>query len=161
MNEAGGGGGGRILLIIVALTVLGLVGLFCLGVVTAIAVPAFLSYRAAATEQLSLETRSLAHAVLGQYVEQQQWLSCGSRAEALAWLAADPGGPRAWDPAALGGACWEQLGWSPLIDDRGGYWVEAGPTGFVAHGIADLDGDGVFAEVTVDADLVEVRVSTD
>ena len=72
------------------------------------------------------------------------------------------------DPAQLNGevAAWpsgssfDTLGWAPLIEVRGTYWIEAkGEDDFIIHGMCDLDADGTAAHYTATRSSNAVMVS--
>lgn len=100
------------------------------------------------------------------------FVACGNRTDAERWIARQPSvgrGPLTWlrsrtrfdagwpAPRAFrdapGASCFQRtLGWEPDGPVRGAYWVELVDGGFVAHGIVDLDGDGVLAHYTAGND---------
>ena len=134
--------------IIATVVVIGL--FFCCaasGLFAAIAIPNFISmqYRAKRSEVPSnvdgIRTAQLAHhSAFGTYV------SCSSEAAAQATLRKS-GGKVQHPFNEAGDPCWDELGWAPLGEPRGAYWVEVteGGASFKVGGICDVDGDGLFA----------------
>lgn len=154
-------GPGKIIAIVAGVIVLSGVCCGCLGVVSAVAIPSFVSYQEASEmssymERYTVESHvdsissmmGLHKAISGEAI------ACGSESEALAFINSG-GGPeeaKEWDPSAMGGDCWETLDWDPYGEVPGGYWVELDGEGFTVWGVSDLDGDGEIARVKATED---------
>ena len=125
---------------LILLVVGGLVGLWFAGVFAAIAVPNFVEMQNKARRAETVgNVAGIRTAELAYEAAYDGYLSVGSESAARAALTAEP---HEWQSSPE----WEQLGWRPDGKVRGGYWVEATPTGFTVHGLVDADGDGVPAE---------------
>lgn len=119
----------------IALVALGSVALVCMG--SAMAVPNFVAMQLKSKRaELPANVESIREAELAYHARTGTYLAVSSEREAAGEM---PGAaPRPW----RGGSGWDELGWSPDGDVRGAYWVELTATGFVAFGLADIDGDG-------------------
>lgn len=116
-------------------------GALGVGMLVAAAIAGLLSARATLElrvrrSELSTNVDALRKAVLAYENAHGSWISVGHPAQAYDVLAA--GRPYVPDNA---------LGWRPQAA-RGVYWVVAYDDGFEAHGMIDLDGDGIPAHWT-------------
>lgn len=161
-NESSSSKSGNSSKLLFLLVALGLVpvALACTGILAAIAIPNFVAmqYRAKRSE-VPANIDGIRSAQLVRKVAGEAYVACGSEAGAKAII--EQHGPKEMHPFnAAGEQCWSELGWSPMGDVRGEYWivVTKGGKDFKVHGISDVDGDGRFAryEATQQNEAVQI-----
>ncbi|MBM4365704.1 MAG: RDD family protein [Deltaproteobacteria bacterium] len=137
--RAPGGGTGGVPVVAMVL-VLGVGGIFVIGVLAAIAIPNFVTMQLRAKRAEVPDNLDSIRAAEGTYfMEKGRYLAASSEAEATASGAGKEEHDFPFDPG------WIALEWHPGGQVRGVYWVELTPEGFAAYGACDVDGDGEYA----------------
>ena len=135
-GQAAAGGGG-----IAVVALVGVGGVFIVGVLAAIAIPNFITMQLKAKRsEVPGNVDGIRRAELAYQAAWAGYLSVNSREMAMTELTGKTQHP--WP----GGDDWARLGWSADSGVRGVYWVEKTAAGFDVHGVCDVDGDGEYAE---------------
>lgn len=125
--------------------------LFFGGVVSAIAVPNFVSMQLKAKRaEAPGNVSAIATMEYSYDAAFDAFLPVGSRAEATRYARVQ--GAEAGEGDWSGP--WQTLGWRPEGPTRCGYWVEVREGRFEAHGVCDVDGDGALAEYVLSSEGV-------
>jgi len=125
--------------LLVGCAVLGVLLLVCIGVLSAVAIPSYLSmhYKAKHTE-VPTNLIGIKIAELQYESNNDEYVACKKYPRSSSGKKTQP-----WHKRNSGG--FRTLGWMPDKDVQGQYWVTTTSTNFIATGIIDADGDGVFA----------------
>jgi hypothetical protein len=151
----------KVVLIVVGvlfLVFVGLPALAVLGVVVASALAGGLYAFAAHSTALDSRRDELLHSIgplregANAHLEAGTLVACGDEASARADVLARAGTKRMLDESVPADECLVDLGLPSYQPIYGAYWVEVDGDAYTIHGVMDLDGDGVLAEMAATRD---------
>ena len=123
-----------------------------IGILAAIAIPNFIVMQLKAKRaELPSNIDAIRVGELAYYAAFDQYVGCGDEMSARRVVGKELRDP-ASDPAM---PCFrESIGWQPDGKVRGAYWVTVSADGqdFEVYGVADVDGDGIYAQYVATRD---------